>query len=428
MFDVVYKSLTDDKHIPTVKELTSAYELALAEKNISFDKTEYLNHVEKFYLTILKDADTSNINSLLKHLAAIEVGDRSEKLARLRQNAFSNFKTQYQQFVLKNNGTCQAPPALPPTPVRSPTLTIPNPIAWGANKTMSIAYQSCNAIEANPMNNQTPDVQGIIKTGPNGAGFFRKITDLLGLIKTNYYLQDQSPKAAICVDVKKSPLIYDYGGKPFASPSAREFDLFKNYGSGGEVLGIDCSGFVYTAVAAAGLRISPGIPIKPILVTGVNANMYREPEQNGLGCFAKIAVGTSGTIKSGDLIAQDGHIVIIDAIGSDPLAITNAKTAAECEAITSQKFDFIIIQSSASKNGIGINKYIAKDFLQLDTTMKSGLEAYAREACKAKLAGNDTVISGLSAQVVRHSQSQDCSETQVSLVAESCTDHCPTLQ
>jgi hypothetical protein len=174
--------------------------------------------------------------------------------------------------------------------------------------------------------------------------------------------------------------------------------------------------------------LEPNVEIKPILVNGVSAAMFKNPSQNGLGCFSKISVGKNGDLQAGDIIAESGHVVIVDSVGTNPLGISQAKSPADCDSLSSSNFDFVVIQSSSSKNGIGINKFSAKDFMSEDPPMKTGLMAYAREACLARLKGTQIIVTGQAAHVVRHSQSPECTESAVNLNGENCINQCAMLQ
>ena len=203
--------------------------------------------------------------------------------------------------------------------------------------------------------------------------------------------------------------------------------MFKNYG-GTKVLGIDCSGYVFTATVSAGLRIAPNAPVKSTYVYGINAKKYMNPEQNGLGCFERVKMGASGNIKLGDVIAGTGHINIVDSVGPDPFGINNRRTVAECDAVTSDDFDFVVAQSSTDFEGVGLNRVQVRDFLKGHPSFDPGLEDYARQACKGRLAGKDVLLARSDLRVVRHKGTAACiAPKPVALTGESCVLSCPGL-
>ena len=80
---------------------------------------------------------------------------------------------------------------------------------------------------------------------------------------TNYYYQGVN-QGSSCKDIRKFPLIYDYGGKPNTDSGTLNF--FVNSGDGTSVLGIDCSGYVFSA-------IGKGVPLGNI-TSQIFANIY----------------------------------------------------------------------------------------------------------------------------------------------------------
>jgi len=222
-------------------------------------------------------------------------------------------------------------------------------------------------------------------------------------------------------------LIYDYGGKPYASSAlGSSIDLFRNAGSGTSALGVDCSGFVTTSVLAGGLRLKQNVSSKPPQSGGVNAAMYANPAGNGLSCFERVASHPTQNLRSGDLIANTGHVVMVDQVGADPFGIAGAKTATACDQVTAARFSFTIIQSSPSKGGIGMNRYRAADYLAGSSSMRSGLEAYARSFCRVRLGldSPSTLASSSKAVVVRHIGGPACTDSRIPLAGEACLRSC----
>lgn len=303
---------------------------------------------------------------------------------------------------------------------------------YGARKTLAIAYQSCDVNALAPMNDGSPTVKGISITGTHSSGGKkREVTDLPALLASNYYMKGSLAKSS-CFDVRKNPLIYDFGGKPATSSSRpNELDLFKNGGSGTKALGIDCSAYVFSALALGGLRLDtdPAKVMKASLVSGVGSGAFKEPQKNGLRCLDKIAVSKTKTVLPGDIIAINGHVVMIDEVGADPFGLNKISKVEDCNSskVLATNFDFVIAQSSPVKGGIGIDRYEARDYVPSSSTFKTGLVAYAVAACKAKFGGSATVSSP-NLSVVRHKKTKEClSSAPLTTTYESCVDSCKAL-
>ncbi len=302
--------------------------------------------------------------------------------------------------------------------------------SFGAQWTLATAYQSCQATILPSMNSQTPSVEGIEEVGrhPDGVGKKRKIASLSDVVRTHYYVRDNSRYSQGCFDLRTSPLIYDYGGKPYATTATSSpIDLFKNNGDGTSVLGIDCSGYVFTAMASSGLRLKKGRALKASDSWAWGSSSYVEPQNNGLTCLNKVSVTPTASLKSGDIVAVYGHVVIIERAGKDPFGLSRAQTVEDCSSLKASGFDFTVAQSSPSKSAIGINFYEARDYLPTSAKMKSSLEKYAYYACLAKF-NNKTYTPNLgTSSVVRHSGTESCMAPRVSLSRESCVASCGSL-
>lgn len=425
LFDVAYAALIDLKIVPTKTDFVQLFDRNLAERpTVDFNREEFKKNIGDFYEIILNQTHDS-VPMMLQKIAAAELGSQEDEQAREVQKDLARLKQRWSEVVIANQGQCAS--------LSKKTLikkeSFKNSVTYGALKTFATAYQSCEVISKPAMVFETPGVKGIaiIGTSPDGAGRKRIIADLPALLLSDYYLQDFSLKPQ-CRDVRKSPLIYDYGGKPDTPTSQNVLDLFTNSGSGTAALGIDCSAYVFTVIASAGLKLDPERKLKPVLVHGINAVLYKEPQQNGMPCLEKIRVGENGTLKAGDIAAKVGHVLILDSVGADPLGIGKATTVDQCNRLTSDGFDFVVVQSSPAKNGIGLNKFVGKDYMLESPAMKSGFEKYAREACKARLKGQDVLISGQEVQLVRHKLTAECIDEPVQLVGEVCVQECAALK
>jgi hypothetical protein len=388
----------------------------------------------------------SHSKELLGALTALEVGDRTSPEKTALQNRIRASFEQVQAIATRAGmiSGCPAPVQAPSAPLSGPasgnSLRATNlleqwsrsrhPAVYGGLKALATAYQSCEAGVLPAIVKETPDTAGISIVGkhPDGVGNRRMVTDLSAFLRTEYYLKQYlRPQAVGCFDVQKSPMIYDYGGKPYTdtAPGAT-LDFFKNAGSGTSVLGIDCSGFVFSAFASAGLKFKKAGRLKPIDVYGIPARMYLDPQTNGLTCFDRVRMTKTEGMAPGDVVASAGHIFIIESVGADPFGIARITNPAECrtENISAANFDFTILQSSPTKGGIGINKIRAADYLPESKAMLVGLIDHAVSACLARTTGKSVMTKSSSASLVRHLGTPECSTQPVRLAREECVSSC----
>lgn len=300
----------------------------------------------------------------------------------------------------------------------------------GGRWSMATAYQSCQTNQLPSMNSQTSDVRGISVTGKHsdGVGSKRSISSLSQVQTTHYYIKDNSNYGSSCFNVRQNPLIYDYGGKPAATTSTTStINFFKNAGTGTSVLGVDCSAYVFTAMATAGLRLKEGRTLKASDVFSWGSGTYVEPQQNGLTCLDKISVSPSSTMKAGDIAAVYGHVVMIDKVGTDPFGIASARTTSDCDKVSYKNFNFVVSQSSPSKGAIGLNYFDAKGYLATSSKMATGFEKYAYYTCLAKVSNKTYKPSLGTFSLVRHLGTSACSATRVKLENEACVASCNSM-
>ncbi|MCE3010283.1 MAG: hypothetical protein LW875_06705 [Proteobacteria bacterium] len=385
----------------------------------------------------LRDLDPSWISLMHQHLDVVQKyfqsfsGPAKEELSALEIGAQLNeAQIQVQRDLEVVRQEIKRVKALSPSSncsLKVVSRNVPG-LLLGNQKAFRTSYQSCEVFQRAALNRNSPELQGISITGqhPDGVGRRRVIGDLALVQRTHPYVAGVT-YAQACRKVSENPLIYDYGGKPYTENTNNSaLDFFRDMGTGTKVLGIDCSGYVFSVIATGGLKIHPQRTMKANLVHGINARMYMNPEGNGLTCFRKINVGQSGTLRAGDIMAGPGHVVIIDRVGTDPLGIQSAVQRNNCSSVSSQNFDFTITQSSPSKGGVGINRYEARDYLIDSAVWRAGLEAYARQACEAILKKTDVPARATDFQVIRHLGTADCMNSlSIALVGESCVSFCP---
>ena len=164
--------------------------------------------------------------------------------------------------------------------------------------------------------------------------------------------------------------------------------------------------------------------------------MFRNPSKNGMMCFDSLVDLKTTTIQPGDIIASDSHIVMVDSVGSDPLGIKRAKKTADCTAatLTSNGFDFAVSQSGNWKNGIGIHRSVAKDYLKSSSTFQKGLTQLAAYFCQEQFKSSKTFdetssflakpdLGGIN--VIRHKGTPEClASTPIALKYDSCVEDC----
>lgn len=451
VWDGLKEYIIQQKQAPSSKELSEQVRVKLAQTSLNpAQQDELAAKMDDLFTALLDEtAQGERIESpeqLLVLISAIDVGDRTtpfrsymvnkaEKLfAGVKQSADAMSMSCASDDNGSNDGssTVTNPPRTTPGSFDSylsqATAQGLHPAVVGERWTLATAYQSCNTLKLPAMTKTTPAVDGIeiFGTHPDGVGSKRKIASLSKVQATHYYIKDEKSYGASCFNVRNNPLIYDYGGKPYGTTAADStIDLFKNNGDGTSVLGIDCSGFVYTSYAATGLRLKSGRAAKASDSWAWGSSSYVEPQNNGLSCLEKIKVTPTSGIQSGDIVAIYGHVFMVDKVGADPFGLNATQSVSDCSKISAKNFDFVIAQSSNSKNGIGINRYEIKDYAtEKSGTIQDGLQKYAYYACLAKYNKTTYTPSLGNLSVVRHKGTADCLGTRVKLEKEACIQSC----
>lgn len=297
---------------------------------------------------------------------------------------------------------------------------------YGAHLTMATAYQSCDVLNLPPMTRRDPKTEGVRngKKNPNSGGYSREYTDTELLMRTHFYYRHQNNLANNCVDQRAKPLVYDYGGKPDTKTGI--WNMFMNSGSGGSALGIDCSGFISTSLAAAGNRFNPEMNNKPITKLYGSSN-FIDPVKENWTCYKSAVITYDNTLQPGDIGAVVGHVVMVDKVQKDPFGLSFVTKVSQCESLKTDQFNFIIIQSSPEQNSVGINRYEAKEYLSSPGKMKTLFLAYAKAACLSKFDGvarkPNTSIYG----IIRHKQTSECLTDRALLTRQSCVQNCQNL-
>lgn len=476
-WDGLYHIVLQGQDFPTEAQVREAFDQTLETgrlKSLSTaDKTRIREELTELYGLLALDSvqtlatDPQNLDSKLETLTSLEMGDRTtdEKVV-LQEKIRAQFARIESIAAEAGAPSCEnsgdnsgsAPPVVAqPTPSASPapgstpeptpapaatpeptpaTMDLlskwkasRHPAVYGGLKGLATAYQSCEAGVAGAMTSATADVEGIsiIGTHPNGVGKVRVIGNLSAFLKSHYYLSAYKRPSSSCFDVQKSPLLYDYGGKPYTSDATDStLDLFRNAGSGSSALGIDCSGYVYSALATGGLKLKKSGRLKAIGVHGVSSSMFMNPQSNGLTCLDYAKFNGNDNIRPGDILASSGHVILIESVGSDPLGIERITKESDCTSsnMSVSRFNFTILQSSPSKGGIGINRMRAADYLAGGGSMKTAMLQHAVNACLAKFRGTTITTKSSSANLIRHAGTPDCVDTAIKYAKEECVASC----
>ncbi|MCK6597331.1 MAG: hypothetical protein L6Q37_03135 [Bdellovibrionaceae bacterium] len=289
-------------------------------------------------------------------------------------------------------------------------------IKMAMEKLLSVTYQSCQVLNQKPLNKETPEVEGIRSSCCHGPGQIRSIANLRALQSTHYYLQNVSTSPQ-CFPIRDNPLIYDYGGRPFFSRGETgTLNFFKNLGPT-KVLGYDCSALVYAVLLGGGFRLSPNKSFVASHVAGAQSAQFVNPEKRGLSCLERITLTEGSAIREGDIAAFNGHVVMVYSVGKDPFGF---ERNSNCETIKSSDFDFTILQSSPSKNGIGVNVYEAKDYLDESPSMEKIFLDYAKNFCYVKKKHTKVQLFRKNYAITRHKNTEVCRTEKVSYEYESC--------
>ncbi len=335
----------------------------------------------------------------------------------------------------EDSNHCSPPPPQPGAP-GGPEDDLPpsfplngHPRAWwGAMKAFATTYQSCDALYTPHLTLDDAPIEGLSFYGNHSTGRARlyTISNLERLLNSHPYLRSWAPADPLqCLDVTSSPLIYDFGGKPHVDPaSPNELNFFKNAGTGSPALGLDCSAFVFSSLATAGLKVRSSVPLKGNHVYGINSAMFKSPERNGLDCLRPIGFPVLRALSPGDVVASSDHVFMVDQVGEDPFGVGHlSQHQCTLTHMDYKRFDFGIIQSSASKNFLGIHRMRAADYLATDPVMRRGLQDYALSLCHARF-GVNRAPTRADVSVVRASTADVCTDQPLILTHQSCVKGC----
>jgi len=308
-----------------------------------------------------------------------------------------------------------------------------NPAARGARKVLATMFQSCGAIDK-VIDSSTPPLSGVSSSKARSGNRVRKITDSNAYINSHIVLKelqnDPSYPGPSCSDARDNPPVYGYGSRKAPNRSG-ELNLFSK-GSGvssssRDAAGIDCSSFISVALASQGLKVKTDAgPFSSLTTTNFDQTMHAKNT-----CLDPAKFSASSSIEPGDMInVAASHIVMIDEVGEDPLAIKKFSKAKNCEAIQIKDFNFTYIHSGAINNSYGPSRvHISK---HNGGTMFNNLRLSAIKMCKELSRGNTAEVATskltLSSKfdIIRHrSNDPECvSQKRIKLKGEECINGC----
>ena len=403
-------------------------------KQLLLQKIEEQSNSREDDLKLALAEKTAELIQLLdQDVRALDDDDFETQLARLENG--SRITPEYEQLSTKAhrllseaqelaqniNLSCpvHSQPENPPIALAPEGLPTPFHLKNGLRWTMATAYQTCEALRVKPVDKTVESVQGIrVKSGGG-----REYSSIPSIVKTHHYIRGMS-YGSNCVDVRNKPLVYDYGGKAIYKDNT--LDIFKNSG-GGSALGVDCSAFASAAAATAGLLYRKGTQTKPVYARYTTRD-FVDPVKSNWNCYSKVAVGPNSTIQPGDLAIISGHMVGIDQVEKDPFSLAGITNVSQCNNLNANQLQFILIQSSAGKGSLGINRYQASVYASEVPNMNKLLIGYAKAACLAKFSGK-TAVPALSSSmsIIRHAGTPECRAERVPLVNEQCISSCQDI-
>jgi len=317
-------------------------------------------------------------------------------------------------------------------------------ISVGARQTMAVLYQSCSVLNQEPYDPFVHnDLSDYINKSRNGNHQIRYIsrTQLPKLVSNHYYLSNvdySRHRAPQCRDMRQTPPVFIYGARPQFSQNGREIDILKPRRAGEvHVTGLDCSAFASVAMSVAGLKIRPS-------TRSAAQNLFTSRELLSMNehnsCMQRPTFKKGSTIQSGDIFSVDGHVLIVDRVGPDPLGIEAMKRAGlfptdprKCFGLTppSDAFNFTISQSAARGNKsamiIEASRYIRPN-RNSEGIVYNRFRDVFEAACLAELGYEGPVRNRRGSTLLRHrSDDPNCvfSENEKPILkGQECTGDC----
>lgn len=440
VYDSMYSYLDNENLAPNLEEfsksLNTNIDLIAKKQNINNPEEIALlkSEISSLYKTLIEEASklkqTTTSREHLQTLIEMEMGDTSseenKKLNSLVAMQFAKVQATSKSLNVQCTNSTPTSPNLSEADqiVQENTISASKTgVFIGSQNVLATAYQSCQALQIPEIDASTADVQGIVRNGTHadGIGGKRAVASVTKVQQTHPYIKVASGKQNGCFDVRNNPLIYDYGGGPSVSNNTLNF--FKDSGSGTSVLGVDCSAYVSSAIAAGGLRYKPGVENKAVFIRQ-SSKKFINAKSSGFTCFSNVTATPTKGMAAGDIVAVSGHVVIVDKVGADPFGIKRLKSINDCSSLDSKYFDFVVSQSSPSKNGIGLNRYVAKDYLKESSKMMEAFKGIGKAVCQAYFSNKNVATPSSAYGIIRHTGAKDCLSPKIAMVNQSCVNQC----
>lgn len=435
IFDSIYDYTGAKNKIPTIEEFSISIQHQI--ENLDQQKIEQnkktLNLIEKrlvtIYSNLLKNKYKNPEQFLEKMIEyQLDANRSNDQSAELDLQTHSINKLARSINIDCNNQDNSGSENQTNDPNNTDSNQVEKNISSAIKKVFSTAYQSCHVFNVPLISKFTPNVVGINdkQTNPNNNGKLRFIEDLKSVQQTHPYIRvsGQSTQNG-CFNVFNNPLIYDYGGKPNVSRK-KEINFFVNAGDGGKTLGIDCSGYVSSIIAIAGLRFNKNLPLRSEF-TLQHSSKFISASKSNWSCFRNVTLNQNSSIKVGDILGYNGHVIMIDSVSDDPFGFQKLSSIKECSGLSTDNFNFSITQSSPSKRGLGINRYLVKDYLKevgSQNIIYQAFQKIALDSCKAYFNHEDIATPSDKWGLIRHLGSPECLDTPLTLSGESCVQEC----
>jgi hypothetical protein len=307
-----------------------------------------------------------------------------------------------------------------------------HPAAFGARKVLASMFQSCKALTT-VIDGRTPKLRGV-SVVDGGSFKKRKITNTQAYVDSHVILSqlksDPAYPGESCQDMTKKPPVYGYGSRKWPNKSGVINLHSKGAGvtnSSNAASGIDCSAFISTALGVQGLKVSKDAgPFVDNTTRSFHGLLDRKNS-----CLKRAEYSADQTVMPGDMInVSRSHIVMIDAVGDDPLAVKKFAKTGNCNSISVKDFDFTYIHSGNVPRNYGPSRVHIS--AHSGGTMWNNLRLTAVNMCRRLISGKEGAVSTKSLagnskfSVIRHQTADpDCiSDKRVKLKNEECVDGC----
>lgn len=304
-------------------------------------------------------------------------------------------------------------------------------VAQGARKVLATFFQSCDIL-SRAIDQKTPSLRGV-RTEKNGSQRSRVITDQDSFVESNIFfqgiLENEKYPGLNCIDARKSPPVYGYASRKVPDKSG-VINLFSE-GAGvsensQEASGIDCSSFLSVALASQGLKVTE----KSNNFVGITTSNLKVFLRSKTSCLENAKFSKSSSLGAGDIVNLAGnHVIIIDEVSDDPLAIKKYSKLNNCNAIKISDFDFTYIHSGSINNSYGPSRVHSSK--HRGGEMFNNLRIMAVKMCKESLTSgkeinSDELSPNTSFDIIRHrGDNPSCVTTKkAKLKNEECVNSC----